>query len=274
MSLNMRRMCHKNKKHNRNSLTGASLCASLPGFYVIEAAVSVPVFVSLMVGILFFFSVQQIEMEVQAALNYTGRMLAEASVLEDGEEERTAAEMAEAELIFRRHLKKQEVNFNDIVGKKAGISLLASKPDKEYVQLKAVYRIRFPITLLGRHSYTIRQQAKVRRWKGDADRIKEQADWVYITDTGKAYHKSAACPYLDLSIRGVAASQIKQQRNRSGGVYSPCGRCENHAGEVVYITDYGTVYHTGLGCSGLKRSVQRVRRTEAGGYHACPKCGG
>lgn len=273
MSLRMRRLCCKNKKHCGNSLAGTSFSASLPGFYVVEAAVTIPVFVVFMVELLFFFLVMQLQMEIQASLNYTGKLLAEAAVLEK-QENALLLRQVTAKTIFLKHVKEQEISLAHVRGKEFGIRLDTTASDEEYVCLKAVYRIRFPITLLGRHGYTIRQQVKVRKWKGDAASVKEAADWVYVTPKGTAYHESMGCPYLDLSIRGVAVQEVWHLRNQSGGKYYACNDCENPVKQMVYITDYGTLYHTSLGCTGLKRSVQKVKRTETGERHACPKCGG
>lgn len=273
MSLYMRQVCCKNKKHNKNSLAGTSFCTSLPGFYVVEAAVAIPVFTVFMVSILFFFTILQTQMECQASLNYAGKVLAEQAALEKDKDEAAILQQTKAKLIFLSHLKKQQKNLEHIVEKEAGLHINTTDSDLEYVYLKLSYRIRFPVNLLGRHSYTVRQQVKVRKWKGDAARVQEAGEWVYITANGTAYHESITCPYLDLSIRSVGIQEVSRLRNQSGGVYYPCTECNVAAKEQVYITNYGTLYHTGLSCTGLKRSIQRVKRTEVKDKHVCPKCG-
>ncbi len=255
------------------------LYTSLPGYYIVEAAVTIPVFVCFMMCIMFFFCMLQLQLQIQTSLSYTGRMLSEYAVLERMYLEKidTDTERLAAEVIFRQHLKEQNIHTEYIQLGMMGIQLSESEFDGEYIHLKAVYRIRLPIGMFGRHVFVVKQQVKTRKWLGDMgeDEAGSDADqWVYITPSGIAYHKSSECPYLALSIRSVAYVQIERMRNKSGGKYDKCRACKNEAGAVVYITDYGDVYHTGITCSGLKRSIQRVRKEDTGSRHACLKCGG
>ena len=249
---------------------------SLSGFYMVEAAVSIPVFVCFVVCILFFFCVMQLQLEIQASLNYTGKVLSEYAVLETDEPGKAGeiAGLAAAEVLFRKHLKEQKARTEYIKGGEFGVSLLDTKPDRDYVHLKAEYRIRLPIGLFGRHEFLVHQQVKARKWTGGNRMAAETVEWVYITPTGSAYHQTLQCPYLDLSIRGVAFGEVEVQRNRSGGKYKMCRKCGKNCGPLVYITDYGDVYHGSIACTGLKRSVQKVKLSEISGRHACAKCGG
>lgn len=243
---------------------------------MVEAAVSIPVFVCFVVCILFFFCVMQLQLEIQASLNYIGRMLSEYAVLETGDSNKIngKAELVAAEVLFRKHLKEQNARTEYIRGGEFGISLLDTELEGDYVHLKAKYRIKLPIGLFGKHEFLVHQQAKARKWTGENRTAPEIVDWVYVTLTGNAYHRTAQCPYLDLSIRSVAFDDVEKRRNYSGGRYKMCRKCGKDCGILVYITDYGDVYHGNIACTGLKRSVQRVRLSEVGGRHACSKCGG
>ncbi len=252
------------------------LYTSLPGFYMVEAAVSIPVFVCFVVCILFFFCIMQLQIEIQASLNYAGRIISEYAALEsDGSDKISEkAEFAAAEVLFRKHLKEQNARTEYIRGGELGISLLDTELEGDYVHLKVKYRVKFPIGLFGKYEFLVHQQAKARKWTGENRTASENAGWVYITPTGSAYHQTAQCPYLDLSIRSVAFEEVEKQRNHSGGRYEMCRKCGKSFGTLVYITDYGDVYHGSIACTGLKRSVQKVRLSEIGGRHACSKCGG
>lgn len=252
------------------------LYTSLPGFYLVEAAVTIPVFVCFMVTILFFFCIMQLQLEIQASLNYTGRKLSEYAVLEADHSDKIneKTELAAAEVIFRKHLKEQNIRTEYIKAGNLGIHLLASKLEGDYVHLKAEYRIKLPIGLFGKYEFMVRQQVKTRKWIGDCPIETDSGEWVYITPTGSAYHQTSQCPYLDLSIQSVVFGEVEQLRNHSGARYKACRECGKRVEAVVYITDYGDVYHGSVTCSGLKRSVQKVRLSETGGRHACLKCGG
>lgn len=183
-------------------------------------------------------------------------------------------ELAAAEVIFRKHLKEQNIRTEYIKSGALGIHLLGSKLEGNYVYLKAAYRIKMPIGLLGKYEFAVQQQVKTRKWIGDCPLETDSAEWVYITPAGNAYHQTSQCPYLDLSIRSAVFGEVERLRNHSGARYKACRECGKSAGSVVYITDYGDVYHCSITCSGLKRSVQKVRLSETGGRHACQKCGG
>ena len=98
---------------------------------------------------------------------------------------------------------------------------------------------------------------------------------VYITETGRVYHIYPDCTYLKPSIVRVLARDIGNRRNLSGGKYKKCEYCFKK-GEItksyVYITDYGDRYHLSKKCSGIKRNVKKVRKSEIGGMSECNKC--
>lgn len=279
------------KKYKKNSLTHfrhlfmhkrasfqtkeAPLCIPVPASFTVEAAVTVPVFVCFLGAILFFFCILQLQMKVESALHYTARSMAAYSCLENDQEElmNPQTELVAAEILFRKQLQAQSAKTEYIVGKSLGISLLTSELKGDYVQLKAVYQIRLPISLLGVQYFPIHQTVISRKWTGAS--VEEVAgDWVYITPTGMVYHRRKSCPYLDLSIHAVSLSKVPDMRNKSGAKYEKCSRCAGEGSEIVYITDYGTVYHCDLNCSGLKRTVYKVKESEAGGRGPCSKCGG
>ena len=92
-----------------------------------------------------------------------------------------------------------------------------------------------------------------------------------ITPYGNAYHSSAECKTLKLSIRSVPRTGISALRSEDGSIYYPC-RCAGTSSKNVYITDYGTEYHGNIACSGLKRTVYRVLRSQVGDRHPCMRC--
>jgi hypothetical protein len=100
---------------------------------------------------------------------------------------------------------------------------------------------------------------------------------VYITEHGTVYHLSKKCSHLTLSIKETDIGSMKDLRNLSGGKYKECEICDDYEIELdnlkVYITDYGDRYHKSLSCSGLKRTIKAIPKSEVGDRSPCKRCG-
>jgi len=110
--------------------------------------------------------------------------------------------------------------------------------------------------------------------KGSGDST-EPEEMVFVTESGSVYHTKAGCRYLNLSITQVSGSSVSQRRNDNGEKYSPCETCSRHQNPsgTVYITGSGNRYHNDASCSGLKRTVRLVKKSQLGNMHVCSKCG-
>jgi hypothetical protein len=105
----------------------------------------------------------------------------------------------------------------------------------------------------------------------------DEDETVYITQTGKVYHKSLDCTYLKLSISQVKFGDVDSLRSEDGGKYYACEGCSSgrafSATDTVYLCDYGNRFHSTRTCKKIKRSIQEVSLSEAGGRLPCSKCG-
>lgn len=240
------------------------------GSMTLEAAVILPLTAGFFVFFLFFFRVLLVQTEVYQALSYAGRKTAAMAAVTESE----AGCLATAEVFFRSQLGEKEYLERYIWGGKNGILLLESDFEGDYVDLKANYRIKFPIGFFSFNGIQIFQESKSRKWTGAPLYEHEESDWVYITPEGKAYHKTRYCNYLDLSIRSTTYAKIEGLRNKSEHKYYACEQCvaKNTNYEKVYYTNYGEAYHTSLTCSGLHRTIYKVHLNEVKGRHACSKC--
>lgn len=278
----------RQKKQRKSGGTARYACPK--AVLTVEAAVVLPFFVCFMVFILYFFRVLQVQAGVSQALQYAGRrMAAEYSIKQQETKDDDFAKETESEVggsvlgllrakvVFQQQLEKQMCPVQYVSHGIAGISLLQSDFSEQYVELKAVYRMKLPIALFGNIQYRMVQEAKCRKWTGwqFGQDVQDKDTWLYYTEYGTVYHASRSCTHLDLSIRGVTYVQACSSRNKSGGKYYKCEKCgngvSNHA--MVYITDYGDRYHSSLTCSGLKRKIYMIRRSEATEKRMCKKCG-
>ena len=130
---------------------------------------------------------------------------------------------------------------------------------------------------MGSPSAELGESFKLSSWTGYEDQGmgSEGSGIVYMTDNGSVYHDDYNCSYLRLSIRYIPYEELGGIRNESGGKYHACDKCViGPAMTGVYITDSGTKYHNSLNCSGLKRTIHAVEKSETGGVGGCSRCSG
>lgn len=124
------------------------------------------------------------------------------------------------------------------------------------------------------------QRVKTRAFQGDgrqgeAAETIQQEELVYVTEKGEVYHTNEYCTYLKASARRVLYSALEQERNASGGIYYPCKICDGEPiGVYVYITPYGTSFHTSITCREIYKNVLTLTLSEAEekGMRKCSKC--
>lgn len=266
-----RTSCDIQKTHtDYTSCKETRFCACRKGSYTLEAAVVLPLMAGFFLAILFFFRVLQVQTGVQTALYYASRKTAcEASTVSS-----QTALLVSAEAYFQKEVRQYESVSKYVRGGSWGVSLLRSDIAESHVNLKADYFIKLPINFFKIRGITVSQCSKSRKWTGDRENLGEEG-YVYVAKNGTVYHLTRDCPYLDLSIRAVAADQLSALKNKSDHKYYACSGCvaKNKGAKIVYITDYGTHYHVSLTCSGLKRSVYLIPISEVGEKGACSKCG-
>lgn len=139
--------------------------------------------------------------------------------------------------------------------------------------------IPFPFKIYFLKDIFINCRACVRAWNGRDEATSNEGkdstcEFVYVTDNMEVYHTSSKCTHLDLGIHAVSASSVPGLRNNSGKKYHVCEKCGSKAGDgLVYITPYGDRYHTDPECSGLKRSVRLVEKSQLdGSLCQCSRC--
>ncbi len=105
--------------------------------------------------------------------------------------------------------------------------------------------------------------------------LEKREETVYITQSGTVYHRQRECRYLNPSIRILGEKEAQTIQNHAGGRYTACSICKKSSGGAVYVTDFGSRYHSTVSCGGLKRTISSVPLWEAvaQGRHSCLTCG-
>lgn len=275
----------------------------------VEAAMAFPIFFLTILIFLYFFQIIMIQAQVQKALIQTASFSSQYSYFTEEflKKETNSKEVQKDSLEYQGNLLDfaegildkalVKVKFNSFVNKNFlenscvengifGISLLQSKflENENDIDIIAVYRIKFPIPFFKLSSYTITQKVKTKAYLGKsminsgmpAQKEEKEQEIVYIAQTGKVYHISRECTYLNPSIKEVQFSDLDNFRNHGGRKYAFCESCckRNKLYEYVYITNWGISYHSQLDCSGLKRTIREELLVKAieQGYYACSKC--
>ena len=262
---------------------------------------SLPLFLLVSIALLSFLVILHLQMNIQVSMEETARSMGKAAYLMQQAQNGTEAS---AEGIDGETISLMSVGINpttmkawilskgDLAGKlnqsrikggAGGLYTYESGYDEEQGILDLVAHYDYSVPWLPKSWGTLRMVQRMRShvWIGESlkDRAGGQdstdSTTVYVTPTGSVYHTSASCHYLDLSIHSVSCSSLATQRNANGAKYYPCEDCGSAGGEgLVYITDYGTCWHTSLSCSGLKRTVMETDLSEAEGLRPCSKCAG
>ena len=274
-----KRFCFRSAKAHRTIQPNGSistnaktlLCVRWRASLTVEATMIMPIFVLFFVLFLTLFQVLMTETQMNQALSYTVSNVAmETNHFLPGTEALTAKKT------LIEQLKVQGCKEERIAGGWDGIACVPVLSG-ELMRITVFYDIALPFHLFGWQEINVSQSAAARKWSGREENESDHTQWVYITPFGVAYHQNMSCPYLDLSVWSLLERQVANIRNKSGSKYIPCRLCKEESFvsneyTTVYVTDYGSLYHFSLTCSGIKRTVWRVDKENVQGRHPCQKC--
>lgn len=257
---------HKNKSKERTSSFTSK------GSLTVEAAMAVPIFFFAMLCMVYLLETLSIQTSMRNALYSVGKEVAQkaygSSVLLSSDIEKKMV----------ANLGTEALEHSIVVGGAEGLDCKKSYSNWNtgVFDLSVRYQVEIPVLLFRLPLVSYEENLRVKGWNGYGEGLyadtKEEV--VYVTDYGLVYHKDKHCTYLELSVQSVPAGEVKSLRNASGGKYYPCEKCGGKAGEMglVYITTYGTRYHSSLECNKIKRNVHEVPLDEVYGLGGCSKC--
>lgn len=162
------------------------------------------------------------------------------------------------------------------------VSLLESRflKENDEIDLIACYKVSLPFSWIPVDVCRFRQRVHTRAFTGvesRGDGKKKEDTIVYVTETGRVFHRKRECTYLKLSISQVKYQDVGTMRNEGGGRYKACERCckdkKFTAQMPIWIANYGDRFHTSRSCSGIKRSIREILISEVGKRTPCSKCG-
>lgn len=261
-----------------------SLCTFLRGSLTVESAFVLPLFFLAIVALVSLLDLFRIQTIVTASLCQSAKELGMYAYVSDKYLDNSPigkCTTAACILYGKTELmiKMRGENTKAIIGGAAGISLLASNYKDQTVYLRASYRYQIAAGFVKFPPIAIENMGKVRAWtgyqKGEQNDLQgDSEEMVYVTENGGVYHESSDCTYLDLSVRSVASSQVEYLRNDYGEKYHSCEKCFKESNEkgIYYITEKGNKYHNQKNCSGLKRTIRLVKKSEVKDWKMCTRC--
>lgn len=270
MSLWKKESSPRTRSLNKNLFQnqGTSLCTCSKASFTVEAAIVIPLTAGFLAVILFIFRILQVQVAVDEALIYAGRSVAvESSVISS-----ESALLLSAEAFMVAVLEEYPVVEEYVENGILGISLLNSELSGDKITLKATYRIKLPVGFFELDGLSLYSQNSSKKWTGNLGEDGD-SEWVYITTYGTVYHATKSCQAIDINVKETTLPLIEDLRGDNGQKYYACSSCkESIKAEIVYYTDYGTLYHGDISCSALKRTVKKVLLSEVGDRGRCSFC--
>lgn len=241
------------------------------GSFTLEAAMVLPIFTCLVVAILFFFRVIEIQLSLEKALDYAARQGASITT----ELEQTRGVVAAEALGFKRESSDRS---NSDYPMWPGV-IIAPIADGENLTLSATYLMKLPLPLIGTKYLPVNQKVSARKWVGYTGGLGKGTNVndtiVYVTSDSEVYHTTTSCTHLKLTVSSVTGSNLSSARSETGRKYTRCHLCKPPSGlETYYIAKEGDRYHMSTSCSGLKRSYYTKLLSEVEGIlRPCSRCG-
>lgn len=256
------------------------------GSMTLEAALIMPIFIFAILNILSIVEVIRVQSNIEAAMCETVKEMAVYGYVYDkeiGDTGSITSEILSNTVAKAAVVQKAGTNYlKHSMIKDGANGLWFIKSDvmeqDNMIDLVARYRMSPFFKIASWNDIFMINRCRMHAWTGfdreDSHLNKGEEKTVYVTDYRSVYHTTKECTHLKLSIQSVKALEVTERSNDYGQKYTMCDKCKsNQTGEYLYITNMGDKYHTSLGCSGLKRTIQEVPISSVKGLPACEKCG-
>lgn len=244
----------------------------------VEATMILPFLILFFVSIMWFIKLFHIHNEIGAKLNLIGNemvaysypySLLKSEVGIDNELTNLVLNVGWNELYV-----KEQINGLPVSKKIDSLTTLLSDYSKEdAIDIVVTYSVSPPLDIPGIPAIILTNHFYSKMFVGYCGKEIESDELVYITPTGSVYHTYLNCRALKYKVTAVKSSEIPSKRNESGSKYYPCEKCSgNGFGDFVYITEYGTRYHSDKKCSELKVNIYEVPLSSVKDRTKCKFC--
>ena len=256
------------------------------GSVCVETAIVAPIFMIMTLSLFSLLEMIHIHTRINAALSESVRELsvyAYAQILDSNDDSKMITDVLGVEGYVRGRmisiLGADWMGSSLIDGGLLGIHFYRSDIDRQTGEMDIVanYSVSPWISFGKVGKIHLMNRCKVKMWIGYCNpKDYEEEIYVYITPEGEVYHDSAYCPYLKPAIGQYPFESLSKLRNASGEKYRTCMNCSNEKKiketGYVFLTRYGTKYHSSSSCKSLKRTVKRIPFSKTDGRRACSKC--
>lgn len=256
----------------------------------LEAAVALPLFLFFFLNLLYIIEIYRLQGTLLYSLREVGQTLSVYAYAydrimdpeDDSGIEAFIEDAAFSYLYVKGRVEKLAgeayLDGSPLMEGKKGILYLDSSimQEGDRIDLVLSYRISPLIELVGFGSAWFHSRYYGRAWTGyqvDGEAGEEES-YVYVAEHASVYHTDRDCTHLGLAVRECRSWEIAGMRNEYGSRYTACEKCSVTECSVYYVATFGERYHGSADCSGLKRTVHRMKRAEAERrYEKCSRCG-
>lgn len=237
------------------------------GSMAVEMVTAFPFFLFAMLTILMFGQIFMADQEIHRSMVECARELAISPKPEE-----TAIT---AKIHWLQNVDQKYIDHSCIKGGTNGVHFFGSRYEEEAgeIVLQTRYEATIPLPVFHKLRWKLGYEIHQKAFRGYDPALEgEESTWVYVTEHQSVYHTSRGCSHLQLKIQ--QAWNTKEYLAGTSG-YQPCEICMKKCKQIkqLYITEQGRKYHSTLACSGLKRTIRRVKKEEVGNLAPCSRCG-
>ena len=268
----MKKYTHKSRSQMSSERVSAP--GTKNGSVTVEASFGIPLFLLAAVCLIWMIEVRSIRISVaNASLNAAKSAAEDTAVIPVLNTIRLKSDIVEL-------IGEDRIARSIIRGGSSGISCWKSyvSPFTGDMEVTVEYDIRLPVPMFGSPGAEQKETFTISAWTAAAAAAgkpgKTPGSSMSRT-TGRSITKIRIVHTLSFPSVSFRRTDWTPCAMYGGSRYHACDKCVfGQAMTGVYVTEDGTKYHNSLSCSGLKRTVHAVEKSELAGLGGCSRCSG